>query len=93
MQIDAATSNDELQETLTEPSVNEAVTACGISKPIIRLTVQDKEEVLKLLCLRDVLFDCKSAIDQFMEGLDEVRTFFYIWYSHYAQYVYVHVYV
>ena len=45
---------------------------CGTSKPVCQLTVSDKEEIVQLLCLRDVLFSCKSAIDQFMEGLDEV---------------------
>ena len=46
--------------------------ACGVCKPISRLTTKDKQEILKLLCLRDVLFGSKSAIDQFVEGLDEV---------------------
>ena len=45
---------------------------CGITKPINSLTTGDKPELLKLLCLRDVFFDAKSAIDQFIEGLDEV---------------------
>ena len=45
---------------------------CGISKPVSQLTNEDKPELLKLLCLRVVLFDAKSAIDQFIEGLDQV---------------------
>ena len=76
IQLDTATTDDQLQEVLAEPNVNEAVMSCGISKPISRLTIQNKEEVLKLLCLCDVLFDCKSAIDQFMNGLDEVNFVF-----------------
>lgn len=63
---------NQLREVFTDESVQEAVMTCGISKPINRLTTEDKPEFLKLLCLCDVLFDAKSAIDQFMEGLDQV---------------------
>ena len=54
--------------------MQDAVMTCGISKPMSQLTNEDKPELLKLLCLRVVLFDAKSAIDQFIEGLDQVRT-------------------
>ena len=46
--------------------------SCGVTKAITQLNIHDKEEIVKLLCVRDVFFDCKSAIDQFVEGLDEV---------------------
>ena len=69
-QIEMATTDDNLQCVL---AVCDAVVACGIIKSIASMTTDDKEEIVKLLCIRDVLFGPKSAIDQFVEGLDKVR--------------------
>ena len=55
--------------------MRDTVIGCGISKPIAQLTTAYKDEIKKLICLRDVFFDSKSAIDQFKEGLDEVYTY------------------
>lgn len=57
---------------MADECVQDAVMTCGISKPVSQLTTDDQPELLNLLCLRDVLFDAKSAIDQFIEGLDQV---------------------
>ena len=73
VQIEKVRTNQQLQKVFAEESVQEAVMSCGLTKPINRLTKEDKAEILKLLCLRDVFFDAKSAIDQFIEGLDEVN--------------------
>ena len=72
MQIERATTNEQLQEVFSDEVVHEAAMACGVCKPISRLTTKDKQEILKLLCLCDVLFGSKSAVDRFVEGLEEV---------------------
>ena len=41
---------------------------------------------MRLLCKGDVFFDCKSAIDQFVEGLDEVYIIIIVHFSCY-QYI------
>jgi len=46
------------------------VIGCGINKVISHVTMGDKEEIIKLLCIHDVIVGCKSVIDQFIDGLN-----------------------
>lgn len=71
--IQAGINNDDLQRALSDKSVSDAVLSCGISKFIGNMTTNDKDEIVKLLCLRELLIEPKSAIDQFVEGLNELR--------------------
>ena len=71
-QISLVETNDELQKVFSEEIVREALIGCGITEPLAQLTLANREEVCTLLCLRDVIIGCKSAIDQFMDGLEEV---------------------
>ena len=73
-QIESATTDVKFREVLSKQAVCDAVIGCGISKPLAQLTTVYKDEIKKLICLRDVFFDSKSAIDQFKAGLDEVRS-------------------
>lgn len=75
-QIESAKTDSKFQEVLSEQSVRDAVIGCGISKPITQLATAHKDEIKKLVCLRDVYFNSKSAIDQFKEGLDEVCVYY-----------------
>lgn len=72
MQISEAMTDAEIKNVFSDQSVRDALMMCGIKKCISNLTFNDKEEVMKLLCMQDVFFGSKSAIDQFLEGLDEV---------------------
>ena len=57
----------DMRKTLTHGSKKD-----GVTKAITQLNIHDKEEIVILICVRDVFFDCKFAIDQFVEGLYEV---------------------
>ena len=52
------------------------VLACGYTKPIARIVAEDRGEIVKLICLQQLLFMPKPAIDQFVEGLEEVSIAF-----------------
>ena len=73
MQIQAAATVDELQIVLCSQHVLDAVMACGYTKFVGATQLSDKEEIVKLLCVREVVLGSKSAIDQFIQGLDQVR--------------------
>ena len=73
MQIQAAATVDELQTVLCSQHVLDAVMACGYTKFVGATQLSDKEEIVKLLCVREVVLGSKSAIDQFVQGLDQVR--------------------
>lgn len=62
-----------MQKVIQDDAVRDVVLSCGISKYIGHITVKDSAEIVKHICLRQVLLGPKSAIDQFIEGLDEVR--------------------
>ena len=72
LQIQGTTTEEELQTVLNTPHILDAVMACGYTKFIASTTLSDKEEIVKLLCMREVILGSKSAIDQFVEGLDKV---------------------
>ena len=53
------------------------VTGAAHSLGITDITSSNKDRLVKLLSLREVIFNVKSSIDQFVEGLDEVHTFIF----------------
>ena len=67
-----AATVDELQTVLCQ-HVLDAVMACGYTKFVGATQLSDKKEIVKLLCVREVVLGSKSAIDQFVQGLDQVR--------------------
>ena len=73
LQIQGATTEEEFQIILNTPHILNAVISCGYTKFSGSTMLSDKEEIVKLVCMREVVLGYKSAIDQFVEGLDKVR--------------------
>ena len=68
-QIEGSANTDELQAALRDESVLNKVVGCGLTKPIHTITSDAKKELANL---QHVLLRPKSAIEQFLEGLNEV---------------------
>ena len=48
------------------------LSACGYAKPLAKVTTDDKVEIMKLICIQQLLFEVKPSIDQFFKGLEKV---------------------
>lgn len=55
LQIQGTTTEEELQTVLNTPHILDAVMACCYTKFIASTTLSDKEEIVKLLCMREVV--------------------------------------
>ena len=77
LQIQGATTEEEFQIIMNTPHILNAVMSCGYTKFIGSTMLSDREEIVKLLCVREVVLRPKSAIDEFVEGLDTFLTCMY----------------
>ena len=66
-QMNEATTSESVQ-TLAKEHID-IILECGYTKSITALTVDDKEDILKALCLHNIIFKCKAELDQMKEGL------------------------
>ena len=69
MQIFNAGDNIELKATLAIDEVSDLLFQSGYRKPLVSLTIEDKEEVLKAMVDYHMMIKVKSAMDDYIEGL------------------------
>ena len=66
-QITKATTDNVVQSVASEYS--EMILESGFTKASSAITLADKEDMIKALCLPHIIFKCKGELDQLKEGL------------------------
>lgn len=69
MQIEDATSEDELREYLAEEEAASLLFATAFRKPLMSLSIEDKPCVKSSLIDYHTMLKAKAEMDQFAEGL------------------------
>ena len=68
----------ELQTTVAIDDISDLIFQMDYTKSLCRVTVADKKELVSLLALYHLMMKAKSSMDQFIEGLKDVKLLSYI---------------
>ena len=69
MQIEAITSIDELREKLMMEENMDLLMECGYSKPVPRVVLEDKPNIIQTITLHKVILASLAELSQFHKGL------------------------
>ena len=68
MQIEAITSIDELREKLMMEENMDLLVECGYSKPVPRVVLEDKPNIIQTITLHKVILASLAELSQFHKG-------------------------
>lgn len=68
-QIESATTTEQLQELLSSEEFLSVCFECGYTKPHTQVSVEDKEDVIRIIALDYLVYRVQAEIDQLAEGL------------------------
>ena len=72
----SAKTNNELQALFGDDSFANALHDAGYKKPVITLTLNDKQELMNVISTYHTLIKVKAQIDQFVKGLESIKNSF-----------------
>ena len=69
MQIEAITAIDELRDKLMEEENMDLLMECGYNKPVSRVELEDKPNIIQTVTLHKVILASLAELSQFRKGL------------------------
>lgn len=78
LKICAASTDEELVAVMSEEEALSKATEAGYMKPLSRLEMSDKHDIISVLTTYHLFIKAKAAMDQFKEGLEFFGIYNYI---------------
>ena len=68
-QIESTTTTEQIQQMLSSEEFLTLCFECGYTKPWTRVSIEDKEDVIRIIALDHLVYRVHAEIDQLAEGL------------------------